>query len=686
MSRPNSSGQSFPRPTLFPASAAILCFRALLLCLALSATPLCAQIATRDVLVQEIERLQALPAADLAARINRLPEADRNAEIFLCFARLRISVPARNVSGIQSDLRRILAAADAIGDESTLQIVYSELANTLTRADDPASLTLERDHALKRARAAPNFPIFQIFSSLGEAFRGFYDYADAGAAYDLAGQHLNGQPDQSIAAYYTRYATVLIGMGRLDSALDSFQRARSIYAATGHIPVQLLVDNADLELTLRHYDAAQKFIDQAIQLTSPRDPIRTRFGVQETSARILTARKQFPQALECIHRAEALAPADDFMLQHATFALYQDLYFQSHNYAALPANARAMLASAQASGNERAISYAKGLLGLALGLNGEVEKGLQLIDESERENLSRQSGRVDNLEQRYLVYEAAHRYPEALKAYRDFRDAQQEWSERTGQQIATLRTQEQLVDAEKLRQQLLQAQHNQHLELEYLARRSQFKGALAALLFVSLLLAVALAWSLWRVNIVSKQQALEDSLTGLKNRRFLTPFMEVETARLRRSGFAALVIMADIDHFKSVNDRWGHEAGDDALVQITEVLRNCVRNADVVARWGGEEFVIICPRSTEEHAALICNRIQHQLRQTSMLAPGGVTYHLTLSIGAALFSPAILDEHWETALARADQALYLAKHSGRNKWILSPTPSSKSDASPSAAV
>jgi diguanylate cyclase (GGDEF)-like protein len=328
-----------------------------------------------------------------------------------------------------------------------------------------------------------------------------------------------------------------------------------------------------------------------------------------------------------------------------------------------------------------------------------------------------------------------YRYPEALTAYQEFRDAQQEWNERTNhqslsrlestlalekseqerrdllaqeqiernrnerdrlenlnllhqeqllaadaeqrrkdEQITELNTRSQLVAAEKMRQQLTQGQRNQQFQLEIITRRSRLTSALAALLLICLLLAVALAWSLWRINIARKLQALEDPLTGLKNRRFLSPFMEHETERLRRAGRTALILMADIDHFKSVNDRWGHDVGDQALLRLSEILRHCVRNSDVISRWGGEEFVIICPESTEAHAAVICNRIRHHLRETPVHVPGKATFHLTISIGAALFSPCVQSEHWEVVLGRADQALYQVKHNGRDNWSLASHP------------
>ena len=250
---------------------------------------------------------------------------------------------------------------------------------------------------------------------------------------------------------------------------------------------------------------------------------------------------------------------------------------------------------------------------------------------------------------------------------------------RKDHQIAELRAQSQLIAAEKARQQLIQDQRNQQFQMDAMGRRSQLQNALSALLLFCLLLAVALAWSLWRVNVVRNNQALEDPLTGLKNRRFLIPFMEHETGRLRRSAVSAFILIADIDHFKSVNDRWGHNVGDEALVQVARTLRRCVRNFDAVARWGGEEFALICPQSSAEHVGVICNRIRHRLQQTQIRVPGQTDVHLTVSIGAAVFSPAIRDENWMATLARADRALYCVKQDGRDGWSLDTSVSSQAD-------
>jgi diguanylate cyclase (GGDEF)-like protein len=386
----------------------------------LLAAPLAAQIPSREMLLQGIERAHTLSASDLDTRIAHLPRSDRNHRLFLGFARLQNSIVAGNTAAIAPDLQRITSAATAIGDETTLRLVYSELADTMARAANSGSSSVQQR---------------------GEA-----------------------------------------------------QRSE-------------------------------------------------------------------PDAINTLHQEQ-----------------------------------------------------------LRSALNAQHDKD---------------------------------------------------------QQIASLRAQAQLIATEKMRQQLVLEEHNQQFQLDAITRRSHLQSAINTLLMVCLLLAVALVWSFWRISVTHKNQALEDPLTGLKNRRFLIPFMQQETQRLRRARLSALILILDIDHFKLVNDRWGHEAGDEALKQLTLVLRNCVRNADVVTRWGGEEFVIICPQTSAEHVEVICSRIRNQLLYHPMVS-GEASFYLTVSIGAALFSPAAGDELWDASLARADQALYFVKQNGRNNWSLAAAPASQS--------
>jgi diguanylate cyclase (GGDEF)-like protein len=122
-------------------------------------------------------------------------------------------------------------------------------------------------------------------------------------------------------------------------------------------------------------------------------------------------------------------------------------------------------------------------------------------------------------------------------------------------------------------------------------------------------------------------------------------------------------MMLDIDHFKRVNDTHGHDVGDQALVTIAEVLKNGIRSMDILARWGGEEFLVLLPETDLAGATLIAERIRQQVSQIKLpKIPEG----LTISIGLCEAKP---DMALKTATSLADQALYQAKENGRNRVV-----------------
>ena len=160
--------------------------------------------------------------------------------------------------------------------------------------------------------------------------------------------------------------------------------------------------------------------------------------------------------------------------------------------------------------------------------------------------------------------------------------------------------------------------------------------------------------------------AATDGLTGLFNRRYFDSAFARELARCDRSSSSLGLLLADIDHFKSFNDTYGHAMGDLVLKKVAGILSGALRKADVLARFGGEEFVILLPSVTARGALESAERLRQSVAGAGV-HPGGPRKQVTVSIGAALFPTDASDS--ESLLKAADEALYEAKHLGRNRVV-----------------
>jgi diguanylate cyclase (GGDEF)-like protein/PAS domain S-box-containing protein len=158
--------------------------------------------------------------------------------------------------------------------------------------------------------------------------------------------------------------------------------------------------------------------------------------------------------------------------------------------------------------------------------------------------------------------------------------------------------------------------------------------------------------------------SLTDALTGIANRRRLDEQLETDLNRVRRYGGKLSLALADLDHFKRVNDAYGHDVGDCVLKTFVEVMKRHVRDTDLIARLGGEEFVIVMPQSDCNAAEALAERIRAELARTR-IAP--LTQYVTVSFGIAELLP---DDCAASLLRRTDQALYRAKTAGRNRTVI----------------
>jgi len=170
-----------------------------------------------------------------------------------------------------------------------------------------------------------------------------------------------------------------------------------------------------------------------------------------------------------------------------------------------------------------------------------------------------------------------------------------------------------------------------------------------------------------RDNVHLKRVAAMDFLTELVNRRQAVRHLERERARARRSGESLGFIMMDLDHFKSVNDTYGHQAGDAALKHVADLLKTRARASDILIRYGGEEFLAVLPDTNLAGTLELANSLRERI-QNNPLTYGDVEVQLRASFGVAVLPPD-QDIDVKEMIGRADKALYAAKETGRNRVV-----------------
>jgi diguanylate cyclase (GGDEF)-like protein/PAS domain S-box-containing protein len=163
-----------------------------------------------------------------------------------------------------------------------------------------------------------------------------------------------------------------------------------------------------------------------------------------------------------------------------------------------------------------------------------------------------------------------------------------------------------------------------------------------------------------------EQEAMTDPLTALPNRRAYDAELARVAARSRRNKSPISVGVADIDHFKLVNDTYGHPVGDLVLCEVGKAIERAARGTDFVARTGGEEFGMLFPDTAIEMAGLVAERMRKAVEEASVTTPDGACIRVTISIGLAALAPEAAPDQ---ALASADAALYQAKDQGRNRVV-----------------
>lgn len=192
----------------------------------------------------------------------------------------------------------------------------------------------------------------------------------------------------------------------------------------------------------------------------------------------------------------------------------------------------------------------------------------------------------------------------------------------------------------------------------------------ACFVWLSSILALQTAMDVMRITVL-EHESFTDPLTGLYNRRFMEQHLAEEVSKARRYEFDLALFLLDLDNFKSINDQYGHQAGDQLLIEIGSLVTKQLRDSDVLSRYGGEEFLVIAPNTGPAAASLLAERLRGHIQSHRFLKgfkdTQDIEIRVTVSIGLANFGGTLTSE--EALIHAADKRLYRAKEQGRNRVV-----------------
>ncbi len=187
--------------------------------------------------------------------------------------------------------------------------------------------------------------------------------------------------------------------------------------------------------------------------------------------------------------------------------------------------------------------------------------------------------------------------------------------------------------------------------------------------FITSAVFVSLFYSKINNDVRSKLEhaSTTDELTGLYNRRLFIHLAENELKEIRRDNSTLSIIILDIDDFKSINDKYGHTCGDQALINVSAILHETVRPRDIVSRWGGEEFIILLPETDIEHATVVAERLRTNIEKKNMVCKA---VEFTMTVTQGLASNETRNKSLHELIEQADNAMYIGKTSGKNRCVI----------------
>jgi diguanylate cyclase (GGDEF)-like protein len=563
-----------------------------------------------------------------------------------------------------------LTPGDAEAREQALMRCFA-----LRRSEPAAAIGVAE--TLLQAPAAPDFEI-KALSCLGMAAGIAGDSARAIAAAERIEALLDAhpQPDDFMLRALSNAGAIFHNAGQIARAEALYHRAYAAALKEDEAVAQasMLVNIALIHAEyLDDVEAAGHFLDQALALDLPPDHDATLLHYNHASNLIRQGRDT--DALRALERAAASARrADNRLVRYRVQALRAGVLAQMGLHGESLALLDEAIAQQQSLPDPAGEAISLVRLSALQRATGQNRRALASAEQA-RARADGDAFRGERLEALAAV-SAAHaalgNAAAALQAAEQRHELKQSLLKQYDREaLASL--QARLQDASS-RGEIERLRHES--EIAALKRQSERlrRNALNAGLIVLVLAGAVVAVLQRRLNRRLKRLSATDPLTGLMNRRAAMERMNARTTTVAGAARDVLFLI-DIDRFKQINDRHGHDAGDRVLTAIAARLRHACRPGDAIARWGGEEFVMLCGGLTPEQAGLLAERLRLSVASEPVCLPDGVRIDLTVSVGFAPYpffavTNTAVDEtgSWRDAVRLADRALYAVKHSGRDAW------------------
>jgi diguanylate cyclase (GGDEF)-like protein len=456
-------------------------------------------------------------------------------------------------------------------------------------------------------------------------------------------------------------------------------------AADARMTSQALISR--LYTNMKNPEKALRTADAALAENIANKTTRPVASLTFTRAVALNAMGRTSEALLAFRNALRISVDSGFAgLEAQVRGNIADLYLREHDYVAAEREARAALVTSELVNDETSTLMAKANIGFALGGQGKSAEAMYYINEVTRS--LRDAGSLADLEgmldETSHMLEKSSLFQQALATVREQQQVQKQIF-KTDRERVVASLQERFDAGQREKQIELLGRENQLKDADIRNRRLQLTVTLmgAAMTLVAGAF-IALLYRRVRKNNLRLQDlntqlefhAMRDPLTGLFNRRSFVGKMQARADALQherrgRAPTAGGLVLMDVDHFKHINDTWGHTVGDGVLVEIAARLNRTVRDTDMALRWGGEEFLIYAPDTEGDLLRTMVERLLHSVCVEPVLV-GELSIPVTLTAGFVGLPFSGMTEAqcgWERAIQLADLALYAGKQNGRNLAI-----------------